>query len=870
MELQKLFVSLALKADEFKKGLQDAGGQAEGFRARAGGMLDKVGSIGRTAFRGVGVAAVAGFKLAMSSAINMNASLEQSTMMFTTLMGDADLAKEHVAGLFDFAASTPFETGPVIEASKHLQIFGGAALNTEENLTLVGDAAAAVGAPIDEVGFWVGRLYSNLQAGQPFGEAAARLQELGIMAPETRTKLEEMQKTGEDGAVVWGEFQNSLGSFTGAMELQSQSWTGLTSTIKDQLGLLTAEALQPFFEVMKTGLGELATRLSSPEVKEGIANLAAKLGEFAVKFTAFLTDSLIPFLAEHGPTLVKILAAVALGFGALTIVATVAGWISAIASAVTVVMPILTAIAGVLSGPVLLAIGAVIAIVALLTAAWKNNWGDIQGKVAAVWAFLKPIFEAIVEWIGEKIKRDIELLKQVWADVVWPAIQRAIDIVWPVIEKIFKAIATFITDTLIPTIQKLWQKWSEEIWPDIQTVLENVWTIIEEVFTEIGRWINDNIVPWIEFLKKVWVEQVWPAIQTKIEEAWAIIEPIWEAIRKWAAETIPPILETLKGVFETVMGGISAAIQPVKDLWDRFVDAVSGFWDWISNKVFNFNISIPDLPSWAVPGSPLPIHTAWQDFADDMDSIGLDIANGFELAFGGMFDLSDKWGGVSGGIAGHFERLVIKPLKDGIDSATGVLERTMPGIAATWKHLPGFQQLDWKDASQMEAVLTQLYRQLRVGTPNSQMSQDIMDSIAALNKRNQLEEEYIRQQEKLLALEKARADMDFLKQQMDLLKLVGENAANLPPELLKGVTMGLTADPGQLMGIMVDVMERLVRNAQYELNKFNQSPAVTGTTPGTDRGTTMNIQTQNINGGQHINVYGTEESELERLMVLLR
>jgi hypothetical protein len=135
--------------------------------------------------------------------------------------------------------------------------------------------------------------------------------------------------------------------------------------------------------------------------------------------------------------------------------------------------------------------------------------------------------------------------------------------------------------------------------------------------------------------------------------------------------------------------------------------------------------------------------------------------------------------------------------------------------------------------------------------------------------RNGLEAEYIRQQEKLMALEKARADLDFLKQQMELISLVRDNGLSM--SLLNGFEFGLGADPGALMDIMVSVMESVVRNAQHDLNNaFNQSPAVTSPTPGTDRGTTMNVQQQNINGGQHIYIYDSEESELERLGVLSR
>ena len=84
--------------------------------------------------------------------------------------------------------------------------------------------------------------------------------------------------------------------------------------------------------------------------------------------------------------------------------------------------------------------------------------------------------------------------------------------------------------------------------------------------------------------------------------------------------------------------------------------------------------------------------------------------------------------------------------------------------------------------------------------------------------------------------------------------------------------MGLGADPGQLMGIMVGVMETIVRQTEYEMNNaFNQSPTVTTATPGMEgQGQTMNIQTQNINGGQHIYVSDATEGWLEQVEVLSR
>jgi hypothetical protein len=200
-----------------------------------------------------------------STVVDMNSTLETSTLQFETLTGSAEKAEEIVAGLFEFAKATPFETGPIIEASKLMQTFGGDALNTQDNLKMIGDAAAASGAPINDLGFWVGRLYSNLEAGKPFGEAAARLQELAVLSPQARTQMEELQKSGASADEVFAAFSEDLERFGGAMEKQAGTWEGLTSTFSDTTSILMAEAFGPLFELAKEGLGGLNEVLGSEE-----------------------------------------------------------------------------------------------------------------------------------------------------------------------------------------------------------------------------------------------------------------------------------------------------------------------------------------------------------------------------------------------------------------------------------------------------------------------------------------------------------------------------------------------------------------------------------------------------------------------------
>jgi phage-related minor tail protein len=291
------------------------------------------------------------------------------------------------------------------------------------------------------------------------------------------------------------------------------------------------------------------------------------------------------------------------------------------ATVIPIIISLITAVA-----PIIAAVAAVIAIVALLRNAWENDWGGIQTKLTELWeGKIQPALAQVWEWLKINVPEALEALRAFWVEVAWPAIQNAIEIVWPIIQDIFNSIVAFVRDTLIPTIKDLYEKWTTEWWPTIQTVLENVWTIIEEIFTELGRWINDNIIPWIEFLAEKWTEEVWPAIQTALETAWGIIKPILEKIKEWAEIILPPVLEFLQEKFELVFGKIGEAVQPVLDLWTKFKDAVKNFWNWLKGKVFNFKINLPDLPDWATPGSPLPIHTAWLNFAKDMGAISANL-----------------------------------------------------------------------------------------------------------------------------------------------------------------------------------------------------------------------------------------------------
>lgn len=266
------------------KEVQGLGTTTQQTTAAGRGMLGWLSSATATMTGFVGAQAVlsavgSAMRFAKDAAFGMNAELETTTLQFETLMGDAQAARAHVEGLFEFAKRTPFETGPIIEASLKLQTFGGAALNTQENLRRIGDASAAVKAPIDDLAFWTGRLYSQLQSGRPFGEAALRLQELAVLSPQARNQMEALQESGASASEVFTVFEGELGRFTGAMEKQAGTWRGMLSTFTDAVQMTAAEGLKPLFDSAKRGMATVIEVLNDPRLDAAVKTVASRLSE---------------------------------------------------------------------------------------------------------------------------------------------------------------------------------------------------------------------------------------------------------------------------------------------------------------------------------------------------------------------------------------------------------------------------------------------------------------------------------------------------------------------------------------------------------------------------------------------------------------
>jgi hypothetical protein len=206
--------------------------------------------------------------------LKMADTIEQASLAYETLLGSATAAEKRIKELTDFAAKTPFELAGIIEADRLLETFGARSI---ENLTMVGDAAAGVGVGIEEIAFWFGRAATAIESGRPFGEAAMRLQELGLLSGEARNKLEGMAEAGANSTEIMGVLTGELGRFNGLMEKQSKTLGGMMSTLNDNFNLLLAQVVRPFLPAVKGALSGLTDLIEQHQKDiEGFAQGAAE------------------------------------------------------------------------------------------------------------------------------------------------------------------------------------------------------------------------------------------------------------------------------------------------------------------------------------------------------------------------------------------------------------------------------------------------------------------------------------------------------------------------------------------------------------------------------------------------------------------
>jgi tape measure domain-containing protein len=193
--------------------------------------------------------------------IKFDASMEQSQVAFTELLGSAGKANTMLQDLFELAARTPFEFPQLVDASQKLLGFGMNAKEVIPLMSKVGDAVAAVGADPERIDR-ITRALGQMQAkGKVYSEELLQLADAGLPAYRmlaeglgvTGGKLNKMLRKGQVSAKQGLDILASQMDkrYSGMAEKQSKTFNGLISTIRDYSRMVLGQVMKPLFDYLE-------------------------------------------------------------------------------------------------------------------------------------------------------------------------------------------------------------------------------------------------------------------------------------------------------------------------------------------------------------------------------------------------------------------------------------------------------------------------------------------------------------------------------------------------------------------------------------------------------------------------------------------
>ena len=228
---------------------------------------------------------------------------ETQTNQFKTLIGNIDEARAHMADLKALGDTPPFNLDQFAKASRALMVMTNGALGYKKSLEMIGDAAAATGYPIEEMGQAVGRLYAFIRDGQPLSRAVMQLRNMGVITPEVAQKLQDLQAAGKDNAEIWAEVEAQLGRYKGAMAETEKTGEGLMGAIKSRWDNIVRAFGQALEDTAKDGMGVVLDKTKELE-EDGTLEVWATKACAAARAVAEAFKTLAPIISGVWNTLV--------------------------------------------------------------------------------------------------------------------------------------------------------------------------------------------------------------------------------------------------------------------------------------------------------------------------------------------------------------------------------------------------------------------------------------------------------------------------------------------------------------------------------------------------------------------------------------
>ncbi|NSH05427.1 tape measure protein [Mediterraneibacter gnavus] len=275
--------------------------------------ISKLGGIAKKG-AGVAVAAVGAVTAALGAGVvagvKYNASIESYQTSFEVMTGSAEKAAEVIDKLKKVGAETPFELPDLADTTQLLMNYGFSADEAMDSMMMLGDISQGSAEKMSRIATAYGQMSS---AGKVSLEDVKQMIEAGFnplqeISESTGESMASLYDRISKGTISVDEITASMqratsegGKYFQSMEKQSQTFSGLISTLKDNAQQLLGEIVKPISDGLTESLLPAAIsaieQLTQGFEENGVSGMIQAAGN--------IVNGLFTGIIENAPLLIS-------------------------------------------------------------------------------------------------------------------------------------------------------------------------------------------------------------------------------------------------------------------------------------------------------------------------------------------------------------------------------------------------------------------------------------------------------------------------------------------------------------------------------------------------------------------------------------
>jgi TP901 family phage tail tape measure protein len=370
-------------------------------------------------------------------------------------------------------------------------------------------------------------------------------------------------------------------------------WIEEYNGVADQMASVMQDNLAGQLTILKSQIQELAISFGEmlmPAIRAIVSRVQAfvdKLnGMSESQRKAVLTIGLI--IAALGPLLVilgTVFSKVGVAMQGFVKLATGVKKLGVAVKAGTGIFGKLGAALGGISGPVL----AVIAVIAVLVAAFKHLWDtneEFRNAITAIWNGIVSKIQAFCQGIVDRLNAlgfefgsIVDVLKSLW-DGLCQFLAPVFEAAFSVVSTVLGSVLNVMTGLLDVFIGLFTGNWSQ-LWDGVKEIFSGVWEAITGLFDTALNLLKSLAEVVFGWFGTTW-ESVWTGIKFFFETIWNGIVAFFSGIWNSIVSTVTAQINAVKTVVTTVFTAIKTTASTI---WDGIKTAISTVVDGIKSKV---------------------------------------------------------------------------------------------------------------------------------------------------------------------------------------------------------------------------------------------------------------------------------------------